>query len=193
MILALDGTAISIALIAGLVTLIGAWIGIVPALKKLSLDVRNLDTANASQHGEVAGLVQRMDRTLKDVDATLGLLVTTQGFPLFKNTPEGHLIWANSAALELLGLSFDELSDPSVWPRVVHPEDRERVIAIWNKQVSDGRPAPAIIFRYVHPVDGDVIHVRGLSRPIFDADGSVREWVSMVVPLTQHEETHHGE
>lgn len=153
----------------------------------IKAQIQKSNDLNTSQHGDVAKVVRVMSGTLKDVDATIGLLVSTQGFPMFKNTPDGSLIWANSAALELLGLSFDQLSDPMVWPTVLHPEDRIRVTDNWNSQILTGRQHPPIIYRYVHPVTGDVTRVRGLSRPIKDDSGTIIEWVSMVVPLNDEE------
>lgn len=177
--LALDGTAVLVSSISTFgvlgVGMLG-YLGIRAQLTKAAV-------MNTEQHSGVAKAVRSMENTIKDVDATLGLLVATQGFPLFKNTPEGSLIWANSAALELLGLPFDELADPVVWPSVIHPDDRQRIVENWTHQIESGRQAPAIVYRYVHPITGVVTKVRGRSRPIFDDDGEIREWVSMVVPL----------
>lgn len=179
MLVGLEGTPIVVSAISTIGVIGVGFLGYLGIRSQLT---KSTDM-NTVQHGGVANAVRSMESTLKDVDATLGLLVSTQGFPLFKSTGDGLLIWANSAALELLGLPFEDLADSNIWPTVIHPEDRDRVKANWDHQIESGRPAPAIMFRYVHSSSGKVTTVRGMSRPIFEPDGEIREWVSMVVPL----------
>jgi PAS domain S-box-containing protein len=185
MLIALDGTAI---LVSGISTLGLIVVGVIGYLG-IKAQLTKSNDMNTSQHGEVYGIVKHMVATLKDLDATIGLLISTQGFPVFKNTQDGRLIWANSAALELLGLPFDELSKDEIWPTVIHEEDRERVTSNWFRQIETQKQQPPITYRYVHPITKNQIEVRGMSRPVFDQDGSVREWVSVVVPL--HHLTYH--
>jgi PAS domain S-box-containing protein len=183
---ALDSTPIVVSLISTIGVL---GVGLLGYLGIKTQIVKSNDM-NTSQHGEVAVAVRSMESLLRDVDATIGLLVSMQGFPLFKNTIEGTLIWANSPALELLGLPFDQLADPTVWPTIIHPDDRARVTANWWRQMNEGQPSPAITFRYVHPITGNVTKVRGMSRPVHDTTGDIREWVSMIVPVDDKEEQH---
>lgn len=184
MILALDGTAITVSTIS---TLGVIGVGVIGYLGVKAQLTKTTDM-NTAHHWNVSGAVRSMQSTLKDVDATIGLLVSTQGYPMFKNTPEGALIWANSAAFELLGLPFDELSNPFRWTAIIHPEDRDRVKENWDHQIETGIPAPSIVYRYVHPLTGVITKVRGRSRPIVDDFGDIQEWVSMVIPVDNQDE-----
>jgi PAS domain S-box-containing protein len=187
MILALDGTVIAASLISTIGVLGVGLMGYLGIRTKIT----ESNELNTSQHGDVASVVRSMESLLRDVDATIGLLVSTQGFPLFKNTAEGALIWVNAAALELLGMTFEELADPHGWQAAIYPEDRDRVNQNWVDQMSVEHPLAAITFRYQHPLSGKITKVRAMSRPVRNRDGDIREWVSMVVPLYDHVEEKH--
>lgn len=179
----LEGTPIAVSLISTIGVIGVGFIGYLGIRAQLS----KANDMNTSQHAGVYEMVKNIEMAIKDVNASIGLLISTQGFPMLKNNVEGKLIWANAAALDLLGLSFEDLADPEKWPLAIHPNDRTRVVDHWYDQLNLGRQLPAIEYRYIHPMTGHITYVRGMSRPILDPKGELREWVSMVVPLHDKE------
>jgi PAS domain S-box-containing protein len=66
---------------------------------------------------------------------------------------------------DLLGYTVGEwLSDPGLWIRVLHPDDRDRVLAESNAADRDGRPYLSE-YRALHR-DGHVVWVRDEARPV---------------------------
>ncbi len=74
------------------------------------------------------------------------------------------------------------LADPDLWPRSIHPDDRERVIREWGHSVETGEPFESE-YRLMRP-DGAVVWVRDGSLPLRGADGSVRLWQGVMHDIT---------
>jgi len=97
------------------------------------------------------------------------------------------LIWTASAdgALEDSagwgGWTGLDGSEP--WSQAVHPEDRERVRALWADAVRRRRRFEAE-FR-VCRADGEYRDAVSTAVPVLDAEGGVREWVGSIVDVTE--------
>jgi PAS domain S-box-containing protein len=76
----------------------------------------------------------------------------------------------------------DWLEDPDFWPRVAHPEDRERVSASWAASVESGTPFREE-YRLLH-ADGHVVWVREQSAPVLDAEGRTLFWQGISLDTT---------
>ncbi len=74
------------------------------------------------------------------------------------------------------------LADPDLWPRSIHPEDRERVLREWSRSVESTQPFECE-YRMIR-LDGGVVWVRDGSRPLRGADGSVRLWQGVMHDIT---------
>ena len=85
---------------------------------------------------------------------------------------------------KLLGVSPCEwLADLESWPRRIHPEDCERVLAEWRRGISD-RGASSFEFRMT-AADGRVLWVRDTRTPSRDADGRIRDIRGFLVDITE--------
>ncbi|GBC87274.1 Oxygen sensor histidine kinase NreB [bacterium HR12] len=83
----------------------------------------------------------------------------------------------------LYGYTAEEIrSDPSLFFRTLHPEDRERVIAANARAEETGEPFDET-YRVVRR-DGRVVWVRSTSRLIRDAEGRPQEWVGVEMDVT---------
>jgi PAS domain S-box-containing protein len=65
------------------------------------------------------------------------------------------------------------------WLDMVHPEDRERVAVAWDEGHGTGNPVE-VEYRVLHAPSGKFRWVRESGVPLWNADGSVREWVGAV-------------
>ena len=93
-----------------------------------------------------------------------------------------HIIYVSPAAKEIFGHSPDDfLHGQDLWLQVVHPEDRPRMLAAWDK-VRAGEPFD-IEYRAVRP-DGSVRWVNDRGRQIRDAKGGVERIDGLVRDIT---------
>jgi len=68
------------------------------------------------------------------------------------------------------------------WTTAFHPDDRERVVALWQEAVAQARPFSAI--GRIRPAAGDVYRwYEARAVPVRDARGAVREWVGTVTDI----------
>src|SRR5262249_19566998 len=67
------------------------------------------------------------------------------------------------------------------WMAVVHPDDRPRVLKIWQRCLTGATPVD-VGYR-VRQRDGSYRHVRAQGTPMHNADGSVREWTGALVDV----------
>lgn len=206
MILALDGTAVAVAGIAGAVTLGGAWIAIVPQLKKLNEKAREEFVAGEQRVTEkVAGVeahlknglskaLIRLESMVADIRATQEVSSHLDERPMFRTTPHGGLTWANEAAVQLLGMSLPELQEDG-WARAVHPEDSTMVFQSWKKSVRECKPFGPMFYRYLHPHTRKITWVKAVAQPIINHSlDELEGWVAVVIvvegPPDYEEEAH---
>jgi PAS domain S-box-containing protein len=82
----------------------------------------------------------------------------------------------------------DELLDFG-WSDAIHPDDRERALADWERAVASRQPYESV--QRVRGLDGAYRYmlVRGL--PVWDADDAVREWVGTSIDITDRKRLEH--
>lgn len=103
-------------------------------------------------------------------------------FTLTSEVPP-KLLYQSPQVEGLLGYPVDDwLTDPEFWPRVAHPEDRERVSASWSASVETGTPFRED-YRLVH-ADGHVVWVHERSAPVLDGEGRILFWQGISVDTT---------
>lgn len=90
---------------------------------------------------------------------------------------------------DLLGYPLREwLTDPGMWPRAIHPDDRERVLAESDAADREGRRFVAE-YRAVHR-DGHVVWIHDESNIVaWDADGSPLVAQGVMQDVTERKET----
>jgi PAS domain S-box-containing protein len=86
----------------------------------------------------------------------------------------------------ILGYTPDEwYSDPALWSKIVHPDDKERVEAA---QRSGGSPG-GIEYRTITK-DGRTVWLHDRSRLITDGEGVPRYWLGVLVDVTDRRRVH---
>ena len=92
-------------------------------------------------------------------------------------------IFVSSASTEILGYPPEAyLRDQSIWPRTIHPDDRDRVLAAWASAIRTGEPFE-IEYRFLRP-DGSTVWVRDTSIRIDGEDGE-RAWQGVILDVTR--------
>ncbi|MCX5962848.1 MAG: PAS domain-containing protein [Cyanobacteria bacterium] len=92
----------------------------------------------------------------------------------------GKMLYANSESFT--GQSFEE-SESGRWMEAIHPDDRQRTTELWVLATTNLTP-----FEIEHRVrrwDGEYRLMSGRGVPLFDNDGSLREWVGLHTDITE--------
>jgi diguanylate cyclase (GGDEF)-like protein/PAS domain S-box-containing protein len=98
--------------------------------------------------------------------------------------PESSTIYMSPQVEELLGYPAEDwLIDPKMWDKVLHPEDRERVLAEHMRTNETGEP-----FRDEYRLiakDGRVVWIRDEASLVADEKDRDRFWQGVIVDITE--------
>ena len=111
-------------------------------------------------------------------------LVKSMAVVEWRADPNGYVTDVMNSS-EIAGVPEDEVKGLR-WLEVIHPDDLEQVGEVWAAAVRDGAPVEAS-FR-VRYSDGEYRWVLGRSAPLRNPDGSVREWVGMLIDIHAQQE-----
>ncbi len=89
-------------------------------------------------------------------------------------------------AEEIYGYPLERLADPDAFARMLHPEDRDRVLEANARAEATGEPFDET-YRVVR-ADGRAVWVRSTSRLIRDEEGRPLEWVGVELDVTEQME-----
>jgi PAS domain S-box-containing protein len=106
------------------------------------------------------------------IDNIAGLVATP--------TPRGEIDFVNRQVHQYFGKTFDELKN---WQTndAVHPDDRDRVVAMWANTIATGQPSEAE-YR-LRRSDGVYRWFQGRWRPLRDAEGSIARWYVLLLDI----------
>lgn len=127
----------------------------------------------SDQHFAEERLQQSEQRFRAAVDAIQGVLWT--------NNAQGEMVGEQNKWSELTGQPFDQYQGYG-WANAVHPDDAQPTIDAWQTAVRNQTP---FIFEHrVRRHDGQwrLFAIRAV--PVFDPDGSIREWVGVHRDIT---------
>ena len=100
---------------------------------------------------------------------------------LWTNDAEGRMAGEQPGWAALTGQSFDEYQGYG-WSNAVHPDDAQPTVDAWQQAVAERQ-----LFSFEHRVrrqDGAWRRFSIRAAPVFDADGSLREWVGVHTDIT---------
>jgi PAS domain S-box-containing protein len=87
----------------------------------------------------------------------------------------------------LLGYPLDEwMADPELWKKVIHPDDRGRVLGA--NDASNERGAAYLEEYRVLARDGRTVWIRDEAWPVRGADGTLLYWRGVILDITQRKE-----
>ena len=151
---------------------------------------RIIATPVTDARGRVVAAIEMVEDITERRQAAEALRVSEQRHRSYIELT-GQLGWTANAAGELVedlpawraftGQSEEEIRGAG-WANAIHPDDRERALGEWRKAVA-ARSAYEAEYR-VRRKDGVYRHwlVRGV--PLFEDDGSIREWIGTSIDIT---------
>ena len=85
---------------------------------------------------------------------------------------------------EILGYSVEEcMSDPEHWTKILHPEDRERVLAEDRRTNATGEPFSMEYRQFAK--DGSVVWIRDEAAAVRDEEGRPGYWIGAQIDITE--------
>jgi PAS domain S-box-containing protein len=99
---------------------------------------------------------------------------------VYSGLPDNRLDFANRYALEYFGIALDDVTDYR-WLDLVHPEDRESVLAAWKASMATGQH-----YRHEHRLklaDGHYRRFLSEALPLRDEQGKIVKWYGVLTPL----------
>jgi PAS domain S-box-containing protein len=96
----------------------------------------------------------------------------------------GRTLYVNEQVEDMLGYPVaDWLADGELWLRILHPDDRDAMLADWEIARSERSPWDRV-FRLRH-ADGRWLWIHEHTRPVFDADGNVAHWEGITEDVSE--------
>jgi PAS domain S-box-containing protein len=99
---------------------------------------RQLTVANEELRGEIAERLRAEDALRRSED-NLRLVIDAIPQQIWSGPPDGSLDFCNARWRSYMGLTQDELQGEG-WQRMLHPDDRLRVLKAWRESVANGTP-----------------------------------------------------
>jgi diguanylate cyclase (GGDEF)-like protein/PAS domain S-box-containing protein len=146
-----------------------------PAVRGVVIDVR-----------DITGWV-RAEAKLKESEERYRTLVERIPVITYLQEPGGRrrTTYISPQYERILGYSRQEdIADPEHWARIVHPEDRERVLAEDRRTNETGEPFK-MEYRQIAK-DGSVVWLRDEADLVRDEDGKPLYWLGVQTDVTEH-------
>ncbi|MEM9541542.1 MAG: PAS domain-containing protein [Cyanobacteria bacterium P01_E01_bin.42] len=128
---------------------------------------------------------QQAEAQLRESEGRYASLVAAVPVGIFRHNATGQGVYVNDRCCEISGLS-EEAALGTGWQEGLHPEDRQRVIATWERAVEENRPF-LLEYRFQHP-DGTVKWVYTQSVPERDAWGRIIGYVGTMTDISDRKE-----
>lgn len=127
---------------------------------------------------------KRGEMALRESEERFRTLASHAPVGIFRSESHGDNIFVNEQWCEMAGMTPEQARGRG-WTNAIHPDDRSRVLADWEKAVRTGSNSAAE-FRFLRP-DGVVTWLQGNSTPIRNADGEVTGFIGTVADITQRQ------
>lgn len=125
---------------------------------------------------------KRTENVLRESKAQFKALAEGAPVGIFQCDKEGFVTYANQRLIDMIGVtSQDEVR--TRWGYSLHPEDRDRVLALWANTVKTGH-AFRSEHRFVH-ADGSIVWVLGEGSTVHEEDGAVIGVVGTLTDVTE--------
>jgi len=147
--------------------------------RELLARIRSRVTA-ARIHNERIQALRASKEALRISEERYRTIATAASTAVWRTNANGENVGAKGWE-ELTGQTLQEYRGLG-WLNAVHPDDRPRVRAITREALEKATPVQ-LEYR-LQRREGGYGHVRACGSPLFNPDGSVREWVGMVVDIT---------
>src|SRR3954467_308356 len=131
---------------------------------------------------------QRAQRMLLQSERRLRSLVEATAAAVWKTDPKGQIVAEEDDWRLLTGQSFEEMKG-SGWLNAVHPADRARTEAVWQKALATGTICE--MEHRVRTPSGEYRQMFARAVPVFDSTGEIEEWVGTHTDITARKYAEH--
>ncbi len=145
---------------------LGIWFEVraYPSASGLSVYFHNIDER------------RKAEKSLVEAEERYRALIEATSTTVWHANPEGALTFVGDVWTEVSGQTTEEILKWG-WLEAIHPDDREQTIEVWQTALRD-KTLYETEFRIL-TVKGDYCWFAVNAVPIFNADGSVREWIGL--------------
>jgi PAS domain S-box-containing protein len=128
-----------------------------------SLDASQLQLKEYAQNLEL--MVEHRTRSLKESEQTYRTLVENVPLIVYMIGHNGDMLFLNRASEQMIGIPPEELNgDYETWGRFIHPDDRDRVLALREKILKEKKEFLAE-YRLIHK-DGTTVYCFDQAVPV---------------------------
>ncbi len=125
------------------------------------------------------------ETVLRESEARFRTMANSAPSPVWVTRPEGGIEFVNEGFTEFFGLSRDQLLG-DVWIGLLHPKDRERVVAVIQAERSTGKPYE-FEARFLS-ASGEYRWAQARCRPRLGPDGQFMGYVGIAFDVTEARE-----
>jgi PAS domain S-box-containing protein len=137
----------------------------------------------AAAFNDMAGKRKQAQAELRSSEERYRALVEATAQVVWITNAHGEVVEDISTWSEFTGQTRDETKGWG-WLDAIHPEDRERTARLWKEAIQRGR---FYLSEYrATREDGEYRLLQVRSVPIFEEDGTLREWVGTCTDITEH-------
>jgi PAS domain S-box-containing protein len=141
--------------------------------ERLQLTVKNVIQTTQLQH--------QLERQRAESERRYASIAKLSPVGIFQSDRDGHDTYVNDRCCEIMGLAPAEASGLG-WMKVLHPDDRERVLQQWEQLIQENVPFHAE-YRFQR-ADGTICWVIGQASAETDAQGQIIGYVGTLTDIS---------
>jgi len=145
---------------------------------------RQLTAINEELHREIAER-QRAQDALRQSEDHLRLVIDTIPQQIMSGPNDGTLDFANAQWRSYTGLTLEELQGGG-WQRIIHPDDRERLLKAVEESRAQGKPYEQEVRR--RGADGQYRWFLARGVPLKDSEGRIVRWYGSSTDIQDRKE-----
>ncbi len=123
---------------------------------------------------------RRAEDALRASEQSLRLIIDSIPGLIHAMTPSGEVEIVSKQVMDFFGKTFEELKD---WTPLLHPDDYERVLAVWKRSLETGYPVD-IEHRVLRP-DGTYTWVHSRGHALRDAKNHIIRWYYLITVIDE--------
>jgi len=143
------------------------------------------DSRMATAFAELAAIAlvqKRFEETLRESEIRYRSYIEVTGQLGWTTNADGEVVEDLPSWRQFTGQSKDEIKGWG-WSKAIHPDDLDYAARVWRNSVA-GMNSYEVEYR-IRRYDGIYRHFLARGMPVFEDDGTVREWVGTCIDITE--------